>query len=105
MEFLSENETEKLIAFNQDEVMREAVKKVLLAGLYRNGRLYSHKPADALRNAAFGLVAQGREYTNDELGADIRALWQGVQGIEMGFNELSKFTPTKVEKGKMNNAR
>ena len=34
-EYLSPNEKSRLIAFNSDETMREAVKKVLLFNIYQ----------------------------------------------------------------------
>ena len=105
MDFLSEIEKQKLIQFNGDEVMRETVKKVLLYGLYNNGVIRKNIPADALRNGAFGLVASGREYSNDELGADLRALWQGVNALEMAFNEISNYLPQNKVEPKKNSAR
>ena len=97
---LDDNEKNALIAFNQSDVMREAVKKVLLVAIYRNGKLRQGEPADALKNAAFALVSSSRSFTDEEIGQDLKALWQGVNAIEFGFDELQKFVlpPEKVDK-------
>jgi hypothetical protein len=102
---LSENEQKAVIQFNGSEVMREAVKKILLAGLYRNGVMRAGQPSDALRNAAFGVVAGNTSYNNEELGADLRALWQGINALELAFNEISKFRPAEKVVLKENKAR
>ena len=106
MDYLTDIEKDALVQFNQHAVMFDAVKKVLLAGLYENGRIEAGKDPAATRNAAFGLVAQGREFSNEELGADLRALWQGVNALEMGFKKINEFIPKeKADKQKENKAR
>lgn len=105
MDYLSDNEKQQLEIFVQSETMREAVKKVLLAGLYDNGVLKPDKPVESLRNGAFGTVSQNPDASNELLGADIRALWQGLQAIERGFQKLSEFSTKKVDKSNKNNAR
>lgn len=105
-EFLSEIEKDKLALFIQDDYMREAVKKCLLAGLYYNGTLRKDEPGDPLRNAALSLVSGvfqgGEKLTNEQLGEDLRALWSGINTLESAFSFMTAFkkeeTPKKVEK-------
>lgn len=93
VDFLSDIEREKIIAFNNDEVMTEAVKKVLLAAVYNNGTLRAGEKIDSLKNGALGLAflaLSGRAViTNEQLGEDLRALSHGLNTVESGFKELS----------------
>lgn len=97
-EYLSDTEKSKIETFIADTVMVEAVRKVLLAAIYENGTLRANVPADPTRNAALGLAALSNKgvVSNQELGEDIRGLWQGINLLENGFNKLTKIT-TKVE--------
>lgn len=94
MEYLSQLELEKIANFNQDEVLKNAVRKVLLASIYQNGTLRKDIKPDPLKNAALGLASlaiSGRGVvSNADLGEDLRGLMQGVSLLESGFNELSK---------------
>lgn len=91
---LSDLEKEKVDIFVKDEVMFEAVKKVLLAAVYSNGTLRKDKQANPTQNAALMLAflatsGQGT-ITDAELGADLRALAHGVRTVEGGFVELKR---------------
>ena len=105
MDYLSDNEKKQIETFIQNETMREAVKKVLLAGLYDNGVMKPGKPAQATRNHAFGLVSQSPDIENEILGQDLRAVWQGLCLVENGFNKLSEFSVKVEPKSTKNNAR
>ena len=102
---LTDIQKQKIIAFNQDEEMVEAVRKVLLASIYSNGTLREDQKAEPLRNAALGLanltIAGQAVITNEQLGEDLRAFAQGVNALEAGFMELTKIKkdekPTKDE--------
>lgn len=104
-EVLNDIEKSKIIAFNNDPVMKEAVKKILLAGLYENGTLKPGESADPLKNFALTRVFKsyitGIPVTNEELGADLRASAVGIKLLEGGFDEIAKFkeeTPKEAEK-------
>lgn len=94
MEFLSAQEQAKIAAFNQDEVLSEAVKKVLLAAIYDNGTLRASLKANPRKNAALSLaflaIGGGGIVTNADLGEDLRGLAQGISLVEKGFEQLSK---------------
>jgi len=94
-DFLDENEKKALIVFNSSETMKQAVKKVLLSALYENGRLKPGIEPNPMYNGAFGLLSMegkmGDSFSNEEIGADLRALWQGVSQIEVGFGKISEF--------------
>jgi hypothetical protein len=93
--FLDDQEREYLRQFYENEVMREALRKVLLAGIYQNGTLRKGKAGNPLFNGAFGLVSNKGEFSNEQLGADIRAAWEGVSALENAFNQISKYVPEK----------
>lgn len=105
MDYLSDVEKEQLIAFNQNPILREAVKKVLLAGLNENGVLKAGKQSNSTQNAALYLVSQAGEVSNEALGADLRAYWNGLKAVENGFNKISEFVPEKTVEKSKNNAR
>ncbi len=93
MDYLSDLEKEKIANFNQDEVLVEAVRKVLLASIYSNGTLRKDVKANPLTNAALSLVSmasQGQNISNDQIANDLRALFEGTQLLETGLRELSK---------------
>ena len=99
---MNEIEKDKLLSFSEDRVMFEAVKKYLLVYLGQ-GIGEEGKPIIGNRNYALQL-AWDRTYprSNEELGADLRALTRGVQIIESGFKEISDMkriveTPKKEE--------
>ncbi len=105
--FLNEVELEKISQFYNDPIMREGVKKMILAGLYKNGTLTPGKAAEPTRNAAFSLASSRGEFSNEALGADLRALWEGINALEVAFNQMAKFkievptdTPKKVNRAK-----
>lgn len=87
-EYLTELEIAKVEAFCADTDMLNAVKKVLLQQLYTRGVIEKGQPHNALHNRALTLV-QG-DVDDAELGSRLRALWEGVQGIESGFVELER---------------
>lgn len=93
MEFLSDQEKVKIVQFNEDEVMKEAVRKVMLKVMYSQGTLRKDVPADPLNNGALGLAFQsirGSALSDEQLGADIRGLSHGINLLEAGFQELDK---------------
>lgn len=92
VDFLNDIEREKVISFTSDEVMVEAVRKVILASIYNNGTLRQGEKTDPLKNGALGLAflaLSGRAIITDEqLGQDLRGLSHGINLLEAGFKEL-----------------
>lgn len=94
---LTDVEKEKLIQFSSDKVMFQAVEKVVLAGLYTNGTLRQGKDANPLTNAAFSL-ASAREYSDEQLGQDLRGMWEGINALEGAYKKIAEFAvaPTGI---------
>lgn len=94
-DYLTEIEVAKIEFFNKDPEMVEAVKKVLLQHLYVQGVIAKGATHNPLHNRALALVANTNG-DNSELGANLRALWEGVNALEAGFNDLGKIK-SKIE--------
>lgn len=93
MEFLTDKEKDKIIKFNQDPELVEAVRKVMLKALYTQGTLRQGIKSNPLNNAALGLVfhtINGSVISDEQIGADLRGLAHGLNLLESGFVELAK---------------
>lgn len=84
---LNEQEMNAVQYFQENEILREAVKKVLLYGVYHNGTLEAGKPANPLQNFLMGLVLNAEELqlTNEQLGQKTKEAVAGVNMIERAF--------------------
>lgn len=87
-DYLTDIEIVKIEAFNKDSVLVEAVKKVLLQHIYSQGVIKKGEKHNPLKNRALVLV--GGDISNEELGSQLRSLWEGVNALETGFTELEK---------------
>jgi len=93
MDFLTDREKDKIIKFNQDPELVEAVRKVMLKAVYTQGTLRKDIKSEPLKNAALGLVfhtINGSVISDEQLGADLRGLAHGLNLLESGFVELAK---------------
>lgn len=98
--YLSDKELEKVDKFVKDKVQFEAVRKVLLDGIYNNGTLKKDAPADPLRNWALSLGAtsnQGVHLTNEQVGAELRAMSEGIYFLEMALKQLTQISKKRDE--------
>lgn len=89
-EYLTELEIEKIENFCKDEVLFDAVKKVILQGLYTHGTIQKGYPAQPLKNGAFGLasVSMNNPIPDEALGQHIRSMWAGLNALENAYNDL-----------------
>jgi hypothetical protein len=89
-EQLNPLEITKIEQFCGDEVMYQAVEKVILQGIYAHGVLKPGLKADPLINGAFSLVQHSSGYpmNNEVLGEHLRAVWQGVNAMKNAFDSL-----------------
>lgn len=90
-EYLTDLEIAKIEQFCSDEEMFDAVRKVMLAVVYYSGALKKGEKLEP-RNQAFDLISsaykRGGEISNEELGAELRSLFSGVDIVEQGFGQL-----------------
>jgi len=93
--YLSDAETKKLEQFNEDKVMKEAVRKCLLAYIYSQGTLRDGEPAyNPLQNFLLHPISKVRQEPNvdfDALGKELFVMGEAVVAIETAFQELSRF--------------
>ncbi len=85
--------------------MREAVRKVLLAGIYNQGVLKPGYPAEVASNFALALVfnnAKG-EISNELLGQDLKASAMGIRLVDTAFKRMAGMLPEDSEKKKVIN--
>jgi hypothetical protein len=106
--YLSDLEKQKIKAFNEDTVLKNAVRKVMLEPLYNQGVLGSEKEHDptinfALTDAFKMLLGQREMWDMQKLGAITMANARAIQLVEQGFGELEKVkdepTPTEGDGG------
>ena len=95
-EYLNEAEHNAIEKFVENKILLEAVKKVLLEPVYTQGILKEGQPAKPDTNYAFALAARRKmtgftHLTNEQIGADLCAVWEGINLVGLGFNELEKF--------------
>ena len=101
-EFLDDREKLAIQMFVDNELQREAVKKVLLFELYNNGVLKKGQKAEPRRNSVFGLVFT-TNYDDKELGSHVRAMCEGINYLETGFNMMLKYSKPNSKVGKNEN--
>ncbi|MFA6897239.1 MAG: hypothetical protein WCQ96_03065 [Patescibacteria group bacterium] len=95
---LSDIEIEKIEHLCKDEVLVEAMKKVLLSAIYENGTLRNGIKADPTRNAAFAAVANYPGMSDEQIGSDLRAQWAGVSALENGIKKLQGYKKETSDK-------
>jgi len=104
-EFLNDVEKAAVQAFHDNQGMFETVKKVLVAAIYENGVLVKGKPAEPFKNAMLTFVNQNPGATNEQVGADLRAKYQGLLALEQGFSYIASLKKVEPKKATANRAR
>jgi len=107
-DFLNDIEVNEVEKFVQNKTQFEAVRKVLLAGIYYNGVMREGEPADARKNFILAQLTQPimENAPIEEFGHYAKSLVNGVKFIETGFNDLEKFKPVEAEtKPKVNRGK
>lgn len=98
-DYLTDQEKTKIETFCKDEVLYEAVKKVLLQHIYSQGVLEKGVKHNPLKNRAFALAQHATEnpMTDEILGQHVRGLWEGVNALESGYNDLRTIKSMSAE--------
>lgn len=88
--YLTELEIDKIENFCKDEVLFNAVKKVILQGLYTHGTVQKGLNINPLQNGAFALasVAMNNPIPDEMLGQHIRSMWSGLNALENAYADL-----------------
>lgn len=107
-DYLNDIEKAELEKFVENTTQFEAVRKVLLAGIYFNGTLSKGKPADARKNFILAQLTQPlmENAPIEEFGHYAKSLVNGVKLIETGFQDFEKFRKVEPEvKKKVNRGK
>lgn len=106
--FLSEKEESAVKRFLADETMMEAVRKILLSGVYEDGILVPNTPADPLKNFILGAFTTQTSslLSYEEKGRKLDTIINAISLVESGFKQLERFKQIEVEtKETINKAR
>lgn len=99
---LSDQEQIAIQMFVDNDVQREAVKKILLWGVHNTGTIKKGEYVDPTRNFAWGIVqaAQAQGLDNETIGRRMLAAWEGMQTVQSAWQELElfKLQPEKTSK-------
>lgn len=101
--YLSELERDTLQAFVQNEVMKEALKKVILDGILNMG-VHGGDTSTTLRNWVFGIDPQG-VMTPEEFGNAVKVRTEAMILLEQAYTKLNELVPVAEEPKKKNVAR
>lgn len=93
---LSDYEIAELESFGERPALQSAIKKVILSSIYHEGVLKPGESPDIGFNFLLVLANSNANYTNEYLGADLKARVKACQLLELGYKELEKFK--KVER-------
>lgn len=105
MEILNDVEKAAVQKFMEFETMREAVKKVLLAGLHSNGTLTAGAKAEPLINGALTFPHQHPEATDEVIGQHARAYYAALMALEEAFKHLEDYKKVEEKPKQANRAR
>lgn len=105
--FLNDLEKELVEAFYKNETQREAVKKVLLMGVYNNGVMKPGEKHNPSVNWALSHVWDEKGVLADPVvvGRAVQLGGEAIRSVELAFQELSKFNKPVEKPVKKNNAR
>jgi len=97
--YLNEIEVEKIEKMCEDEVLLEAIRKVMLQGIYTHGTLQHGVKPDPLQNGALSLaaVSTNNPIPDEMLGQHIRGIWAGLNALENAFTSLKSIRSKKNE--------
>jgi len=101
--YLSDAEDQLISQFVENRPMLEAVRKVLLSGIYQDGVMEAGKPEDMLKNFVLGKFTQPiwSNAPMSEKGMALTAIVEAISMLHSGFEILEKFKkPLLAEKPK-----
>lgn len=99
MNFLNEVEKNELTKFVENKTQFEAVRKVILSGVFYDGVLKQGEAMDVLRNFMIARFTnpQGMSPapigidTDETLGRKLRAMIDGISMVETAFKKFEQF--------------
>lgn len=103
--YLNDQEKNAVISFRSNQVMFDAVKKVLLHTITHQGTLKEGETPEPT-NWVFGIGANtlGSTPTNEQLGEELKASLRGLSFLQDGFKKLGEVQVELPKKEKKNPA-
>lgn len=100
-EILTEIERDKVAQFCSDQMLFQAVKKYVLAVVYRQGVIEKGVEFKGTVNYALNLAGpcidpRGIPRSDEELGQNLRALTYATSLVESGFKEMAEMKKPEV---------
>jgi hypothetical protein len=102
-DYLSEIEKSSVIAFTSNDVMFNAVKKVLLGMIYHQGTVVPTLEPTPM-NWAFSLVKNDAPQSDEELGQALRASVAALGYLNGALERLKEFSAPEHKETKVNDA-
>lgn len=100
LSFLSDLERDTLQAFVQNEVMKEALKKVILDGILNMGIQKEGEKTGLLRNWVFGIDPQG-VMSDEDFGRMVKVRTEAMILLEQAYTKLNELAqPVETPKVK-----
>lgn len=91
-EYLTEMEKNQLEMLNENPILLEAIKKVVLSCVYFDGTIKPTGIPDPQKNFLLAIAGGSMgQLSREQLGEKVEASLAGVQLLEVGFKELAKF--------------
>ena len=89
-ENLTDLQISKIEQFCKDEEMFDAVRAVMLAGIYTHGTVQRGFTPDPLKNGALSLVhlSTSNPVSDEVLGQHLRGVWEGLNAMQNAFQNL-----------------
>lgn len=100
---LSAEEVELLESLNENPKLLEAIRKVMLIGIQSNGVAKAGIAYNPMYNWAIQ-IATHKDATNEKIGEITRAVAEGINSLQLGFNELLHFKRVEEKPKKENRA-
>ena len=100
---LDNTEVELLEALNEQPQLLEAIRKVMLVGIQSNGVAKAGIAYNPMYNWAIQ-VATARGTTNEQIGETTRAVAEGINALQIAFEELLHFKKVEERAKKENPA-
>ncbi|RLF07588.1 MAG: hypothetical protein DRJ64_02675 [Thermoprotei archaeon] len=106
-EILNDKEVSEVQRFLENPVLKQAIEKIVLFGVYSNGTLQKGKEANPMRNFAITInEPDGKSMSDEQVGQILRAKRYAIEMLEEGFGQLETFKKVvEKEKDTTNKAR
>lgn len=106
-EYLNEIEKEKIGLFNNDLILKEALRKVFLKRIFTDGVMSPGKSINPYENIALNIYKSGYQpgetkemYSDEELGKITKLRRFAIELVQEGFKDIEKIRKVEVVKDK-----